>query len=206
MTRLTKAQRALKSALRRLDNDQGRVARRNARTAVKAALKRVQSAVDAEYPVIRKPVASRKPRVARHDLTGKARRLRSKKLVLVREISPELARVMSAESTRAEQDPKLRGYWVHPRVSEVIVLADEWAIMPGVLIDIPWKSVARSAPAHRLARALVYVLAARQSLHPTLIARLKRDSKIAAAIVAMGQTCENTKELRAGLDLLGVMA
>jgi len=54
--------RDLERALRRLDENQGRTARRNARHAVFAALKKVRRMVDEAYPPIEK--AAKAPRVS----------------------------------------------------------------------------------------------------------------------------------------------
>lgn len=61
-------------ARRLLDNEQGRIARRNARDAVKAALRTVVRALDAEYPVMRK---ERRLRVSMSEV-AKLRRQRQK--------------------------------------------------------------------------------------------------------------------------------
>jgi hypothetical protein len=52
--------RKLVGALKRLEDGQGRVARRNARNTVKRALQAVQTAMDTAYPHIRKEVKERR--------------------------------------------------------------------------------------------------------------------------------------------------
>jgi hypothetical protein len=53
-TKTDKALHKLQDALKRLDDEQGMVGRRNARTAVTSALRSMRTAVDTEYPAIRK--------------------------------------------------------------------------------------------------------------------------------------------------------
>lgn len=61
--RLDRAATKLTKALGRLNDDQGRVARGNARTAALAALRDLRAALDADYPVIPKSSPKRrKPR------------------------------------------------------------------------------------------------------------------------------------------------
>lgn len=50
----------LMEARKRLDEPQGRIARRNARQAYLAALRSCRKAVDDEYPVMRKPITNRR--------------------------------------------------------------------------------------------------------------------------------------------------
>jgi hypothetical protein len=57
MTRTQKALVKMARALRGLEADQGRLARRNARRKVSAAARALVKAVDAEFPMIRKPHA-----------------------------------------------------------------------------------------------------------------------------------------------------
>lgn len=57
MTRTAKALAKMARALRGLEADQGRLARRNARRKVTAAARKLVKAMDAEFPIIRKPHA-----------------------------------------------------------------------------------------------------------------------------------------------------
>lgn len=81
ITKLTKARK-------RLEAEQGRIARRNARAAVCTAIRQVRAALDTDYPV------DRKPRVVRVQMTAfaKERRKRQKlRSPLVKAISTEMA-------------------------------------------------------------------------------------------------------------------
>lgn len=76
MTTIDEAIRDLERASRTLQEDQGRIARANARTRVKQALRRVVAAMDATFPLIRKE------RVIRASMTpiAKKRRERARRL------------------------------------------------------------------------------------------------------------------------------
>lgn len=69
--KLDDAIRDLEVARKRLVDEQGRIARRNARRAVMAALKKARAALDTEYPAERKPVAKRKKPNPRRKYRGK---------------------------------------------------------------------------------------------------------------------------------------
>lgn len=73
MTRTDKAIKKLREASRRLDDPQGRVARRNARKAMLAALRGIRQAMDAEFPVIRKAMTSRRKPDPKRAAKGRAR-------------------------------------------------------------------------------------------------------------------------------------
>jgi hypothetical protein len=57
----------LERALRGLDADQGRIARRNARAKVKRVLRRLSERMDAEYPTLRKTVVNRRAKFSQKE-------------------------------------------------------------------------------------------------------------------------------------------
>jgi hypothetical protein len=60
-------------ASKKLHEEQGRIARRNARKEYLEAVRHARKAVDQEYPVIRKPVTKRRKKDPRRAVKGKAR-------------------------------------------------------------------------------------------------------------------------------------
>lgn len=70
--------KALAKAMKRLDPEQGMVARRNARADVAAELRRLKAFVDKEYPVLR---SEKKPRKKRTTGLARKRKLRREGLV-----------------------------------------------------------------------------------------------------------------------------
>lgn len=63
----------LRKARKRLQEDQGRIARRNARQAYLQALRTCRKAVDEQYPVIRKPVKRRRKPSPKRAIRNKTR-------------------------------------------------------------------------------------------------------------------------------------
>lgn len=68
MTKLEAALWEADAALKKLQPEQGRVARRNARQAMLKALRKAREALDEQYPVKRKPIRRRRKTRTPHEL------------------------------------------------------------------------------------------------------------------------------------------
>lgn len=91
------------AALRKLEPEQSRIKRRNARTKMLAALRKARAALDEEFPGIRKPVTRRRKPKRRRKLQGKAEIRESEMQTLL------LAGVSANNFDRAPRQPAKRG-------------------------------------------------------------------------------------------------
>jgi hypothetical protein len=96
-------------ARKRLEDDQGRIARKNARAAVKTAVASVLRAMDREYPLIRKE------RVVRAAMTplAKKRRERRRRMEYAMVVAADAARLAACGVRVTQPDPG--GEWRVPR-------------------------------------------------------------------------------------------
>lgn len=117
---LDDAMKKLTQARKRLEAEQGRIARRNARTAVMAALRSVRAALDEEYPAVRK---ERKVRVK---MTGEAiERRRRRKLARMRPIDTQTAAEFALHKIPVEV--------VHQKTKHGQPLSSSWYVDAWVL-------------------------------------------------------------------------
>lgn len=109
--KLSAAMRDVERALRKLDSDQGRVARANARKRVLAQLRKLRGVVDAEYPAI--PKAGRAAPLSQDPVKVKARKTRRRRDAYRKlaeadfvEVTTEMAAKLATERVRLRKGPR----------------------------------------------------------------------------------------------------
>ncbi len=197
-TRLEKAQDKLRKALKRLDVDQGQIARRNARIAVTAAQRQLKTAMDADYPVIRKTPKR----------TGKlSPGVKRRRLEQAGYVKASVACVRICE--QANVPTKTDGNWIYIPGWAIEILDARGEIHRTPVVTARLLERARKPSARKGVRAELAVRRAQFSgldgvIARKAIARIKRDTTFRNAILAAAaiDSSEVTTVVKAVMELL----